>query len=92
MENPFEIIDNRLSNIESLLLELKLGSIKTPNTLKPEKEYLTRKETAKLLSVNLTTLWSHTNKGYLRSYKIGSRILYKSTEVAEAINKLSTQK
>lgn len=89
MQNPFEVIESRLSNLENLLLLLT----KKPVEIHPkfEKEYLTRKETAELLNVNLVTLWNYTNDGLLTSYKIGTRVLYKATDVREAILKSKTE-
>lgn len=51
--------------------------------------FLTRIETAKKLIISLPTLHSYTQKGILKSYKIGVRVLYKKSEVegsAIAIN------
>ena len=46
-------------------------------------------ETAKKLIISLPTLHSYTQKGILKSYKVGVRVLYKKSEVegsAIAIN------
>jgi len=50
-----------------------------------EPKYLTRKETAKLLHISLPTLNEWTKEGILKSYRIGSRILYKPEEVLETV-------
>ena len=54
----------------------------------PEEErFLTRKETARLLHVNYTTLWRWNKQGYLRSRKIGGRhVMYKYSEVMALLN------
>lgn len=44
-------------------------------------EYLTRKEVAKLLSVNLSTIHNWTVKGKLKAYGIGHRVYYKRQEL-----------
>ena len=48
----------------------------------PEKRFITREETARLLHVKYTTLWRWNKKGYLRCKKVGGRhVMYKYTDV-----------
>ena len=51
----------------------------------PPEQYLTRKETAKLLQISLVTLRDWSVKGILQSYKIGGRIRYKKSDLDEAL-------
>lgn len=51
-------------------------------------EYITRKEVAHILKITLPTLRDWTRLGWLKSYKIGTRVLYKRKEVEEAIEGL----
>ena len=52
-----------------------------------EDRFLTRKETARLLHVNYTTLWRWNKQGYLRSRKIGGRhVMYKYSDVMALLN------
>lgn len=44
-------------------------------------DILTRKETAKLLGINLSTLWAWTRTGKLRSYGIGNKVFYRYSEI-----------
>jgi hypothetical protein len=46
-----------------------------------QKEILTRKETASLLNVNLSTLWLWTRQKKLQSYGIGNKVYYKYSEI-----------
>lgn len=76
-----------MSDIEatlSRLLDEKLSNLQPANKQKPAK-YLTRKETAAKLRVSLPTLADWTRIGILKSKRIGSRILYLSTDVDAAI-------
>lgn len=50
--------------------------------------YLTRKETAELLRVSLTTLDAYSKKGYLQPYGIGGRILFRESEVNNSLEEL----
>lgn len=76
-QNPFDTIDLRLSNIENILLDLK----HTPKIDEPKPEYITRKETAKILGISLVTLTDYVKNGLVPSYKIGSRVRFKRDEV-----------
>ena len=48
-------------------------------------ELLSRTETAKILKVELTTLWSWTKKGKITAYGIGNRVYYKRGEIMKAL-------
>jgi excisionase family DNA binding protein len=55
-------------------------------------DYLTRIETAKLLRVTLPTLSDWTKRGILNSYRMGSRIRYKRSEVKASFDSGQLQK
>jgi len=57
-----------------------------------EKELLTRKETAALLSISLVTLSKWTNQGRLTAYRIGTRVRYKADEVKSALIEIKSTK
>ncbi|MDE3235914.1 MAG: excisionase family DNA-binding protein [Bacteroidota bacterium] len=73
------------------LIENKLQKHPTA-TQKSNSKFITRKEVARLINVTLPTLNEWTKLGWLQSYKIGSRVLYKEAEVISAIDKLATFK
>lgn len=50
-----------------------------------DEELLTRTETAKILKVELTTLWSWTKKGKITAYGIGNRVYYKRGEIMKSL-------
>jgi len=52
-------------------------------------ELLTRKQVAKMLNVNLTTIHNWTKKGTLTSYGIEGRVYYKRTEIEQSIIQLN---
>lgn len=54
------------------------------------KEFITRNEACELLSLNKTSLWKHTKSGKLKSYGIGNRVLYKRSEVLEAVKPINS--
>lgn len=48
---------------------------------------LTRKETAEKLGVTLTTLWHWQKSGYLTPVKIGTKVMYRPSDVDELLLK-----
>lgn len=62
------------------------------STPPPDNEYLTRKETARILGVSLPTLNDWSKRGLLPSYRIASRIRYKKEEVLNSVNKRNFKK
>jgi hypothetical protein len=72
----FEYFDKKFDDLE------KSFQPKEPTT------FLTRKEVAKLLSVDISSIHNMTVKGILQKYQISGRVLYKRSEVENAIIKL----
>lgn len=62
---------------------------KTEPAFQPESEFITRDEVCKMLNFNKTSLWKHTRSGRLKSYGIGNRVLYKRTEIIEAVKPIN---
>lgn len=54
-----------------------------------ENEFISIEETCELLRLNKTSIWKHTKSGKLKSYGIGNRVLYKKSEVLEAVKPLN---
>ena len=75
MINPFEIFDQRLSNIENLLLDIKHPAPSTSDRL------LSPKETATMLDVDLSTLFRWDKLGYLIKIKIGGKARYRMSDI-----------
>lgn len=84
MENPFELILERLERIE-----IAIQNLDVPPKNDDEDILLSRIETAKILKINLTTLWKHTKTGKLKSYGIGNRVFYKKEEVLKSITRIN---
>lgn len=91
MNNPFETIDARLSNIENLLLDIKHQPTLEPPTDKPT-GYLTRAEVSQRLKITLVTLDKYAKAGILQSYRIGGQIRYKAAEVEKAFETVKNAK
>lgn len=83
MENPFEIIFEKLNSIEKAIEKLKISSPNDFDTL------LSSDETCELLKIKRTSLWKHTRTGKLTSYGFGNRVYYKKAEVLKSIIKIN---
>lgn len=46
-----------------------------------EKPTMTRRQAAKALNVTLSTLWRWAREGYLTPVKIGTKVLYRATDI-----------
>ena len=66
-------------------VQTQLNSFKKHFEQKPNTEYLTRKEVAKMLSINLSTLHYWVKNKKLKAYSISSRIYFKRKEVEQSI-------
>jgi excisionase family DNA binding protein len=77
--------------INELLLRMRKQSEDSSkrSTSKDSEELLTRKETATILKINLTTLWHWQKKGKLPTYSIGNRIYFKRSDIEKALIKIN---
>ena len=83
MENPFEQLDQRLTNIEELLLEIKnqLGNPVSPQ--EPSEEILTIEQVAKFLSLSKPTIYSKVSRRELPVMKRGGKLYFSRQELIE---------
>lgn len=89
--NAIQITQFTPNELKSLLMEgvqQVINQIREEFQPKTPTEYLTRKQVAKMLDINLTTLNNWTKKRILTSYAIQGRVYYKRDEVEKAIIKL----
>ena len=86
MENPFELIEQRLVSIEDKLdiLIQKIENPKDSTTLSPT--WITTKQLSQHLGIS-TAAVTNIRGNKIPYYKIGGRILFKREEVDEYINK-----
>ena len=89
--NTIQITELTTNELKSLLKESvkqEFNQLKEEILCKTPTQYLTRKQVAKMLDINLTTLNNWTNRGVLISYGIQGRVYYKRDEVERAFIKL----
>lgn len=92
MNNPFEVIDTRLSNIETLLLELKhqpkqATPTDQPPGANPFDGYIPRTDVVGKLAT-ATTLWRWEKQGKLKSYGIGGKRFYKRADIEQLFTEI----
>ena len=62
-------------------VQAKLDHLKKELQPQEPDEWLTRKETAKLLKISLVCLHDWSNKGILKAYKVGNRTYFNRKEI-----------
>jgi len=87
MNNPFEAIAERLSNIESLLLEIKHKPV-----VEEKSENLTVKETAEVLKVSEQSVHNYIKRGTLSAQKVGRILLIKRADLENALTEVKSLK
>ena len=69
---------------EKLMSQLK-GYIDLKETERDDDVYLTRKEVAEYLKIDLSTVHNWTNNGILIASKIGNRVYFQKSEVKKSM-------
>ena len=82
MNNPFEIIEDRLSRIEILLVEMKF---QTGNPGSQTDELLTINQAAELISLTTPTLYGLVHKHAIPHSKKGKRLYFSKSELTDWI-------
>jgi excisionase family DNA binding protein len=80
---PIQLLETILEGLKENQKELLLSS-----NQKPQKKYLTRKEVSKLLSISLPTLHDWVKRGMLKSYRCGSRVYFKGSEIEQSLKQI----
>lgn len=83
---------NELLDQVGQIIESKLKQIQFTHKKLKDAEFITRQEVAQLLKITLPTLHEWTKLGWLQSYKLGNRVLYKKQEVEQALHKVGSFK
>lgn len=77
------------SSVKEVLSKIK---DERPPTQEIRNEYLTRKQTAEKLHISLTTLDTYTRNGFLDAVKLGHRVLYRSEDIENSIERVNSIK
>jgi excisionase family DNA binding protein len=85
MENPFEIIEQRLKSIENQLTEL-LKMAKAPTLKEATVEIMTVEQLSDYLTIARQTIYGKCASKELPYYKSGKRLYFKKSEINNWIN------
>lgn len=86
MDNPFTALQNQLHDLKKIMVDMQ-STIQTPPPTEQTK-YLTREDVAKLLQINVSSVFNWTKKGTLKSYQLEGRVYYKLAEIESAMVEL----
>ena len=81
MENPFELINQRLDKIEHLLIELKANQINV--NPRPAEMFMNVQQVAEYLSLSVQTIYGLTSRLEVPTIKKGKRLYFKKAEIDE---------
>jgi excisionase family DNA binding protein len=84
MNNPFEVIEARLSDLEKLINDIKQRPTQAVSTAQHE-QLLTVQEAAQFLNLSIPTIYSKVSKGELPVMKRSKRLYFSSKELMEYI-------
>jgi excisionase family DNA binding protein len=87
MSNPFEQLQEELSDIKGLLLEI----IQQPKE-ESKPENLTVKESADFLKVSEQSIHNYIKKGFIKAHKMGRIYLIKRIDIEEALTEVKSLK
>ncbi len=85
-----EITVPEFKNIISELIREELKNFN--RTESSVNSFLTRQQAANLLSISLPTLHSYTQLGIIQAVRIGTRVLYRETDLKNAPQEITAQK
>lgn len=87
MENPFELLNERLCRIENLLTELQ-QRIEQSKQQPAQETFLTITNLMKYTGLNKSSIYKKTSTREIPHYKRGKRLFFKRTEIDEWIGEL----
>jgi excisionase family DNA binding protein len=86
MSNPFEVLENRLSNIENLLLDIKHTPKETENKLHSVKSL------SLFANVSELSIRNWIKEGKIKAKRIGGRILIEQSQFEKGLEEVKSLK
>ena len=83
------ITPNALVELIDSAVNKQINELKKSFQPKEPTEFLTRKDVADMLKIDISSVHNWTKRGVLSAYQISGRVYYKRTEVENAIVKLN---
>ena len=82
MTNPFNLIEERLINIENLIVDLKSQPQEVESKV-PTEQFLTVQEAAKFLNLTVPTMYSKVSRQEIPFMKRSKRLYFSSIELMD---------
>ncbi len=86
MNNPFDVIDARLSNIETLLLDLKHNPSATSEPATERKILHSIQELANHYGTSTVTAQKWKNSGKIPFRQVGRKVMFDTVEIDKAMD------
>jgi excisionase family DNA binding protein len=83
MNNPFEVINSRLSNIENLLLEIKHPVLQPPTDTLPADKPMSVNEASEFLDIAVPTVYAKVHRNELPHMKRGGKLYFSRAELMD---------
>lgn len=88
MSNPFEVLEQRLVSIETMLQSMQNNKLIPVIKESKEEQPMTQLEAARFLGKSRQTLVAWRKQGHIKAYRIGGRIYFKPSELTAALQSL----
>ena len=95
MGERIELVSLTTQDLKTLfckVIQEELGALKKELEPKQPNSYLTRKEVAKMLKIDLSSVHNWSKRGILKPHQIGNRVYYKLSEVENSIVELKRKR
>jgi len=87
-----QINNLEVNELQSLIEDSVKKVLDAIQPKQPETELITRQQTAEILGITLVTLNTWSKLGKIPSYRIGTRVRYKRSEVLDSLSVVKTLK
>ncbi|MEO9871955.1 helix-turn-helix domain-containing protein [Ekhidna sp.] len=83
--NPFEVINNQLDRIETLLSDIDQRIVKLENNQVENDRFMDINEASEFLGDAKATLYGRTSKNEIQFYKRGKKVYFKKSDLVKWI-------
>ena len=87
-ENPFQVLEQELSEVKKLLNTVLLNTTPKAEPFAELPEHLTRQQAAQIFGVNLNTIDNWTREQKLTKHYLGNVVRFKKSEVLSVFHSL----
>ncbi len=81
MENPFDVINEKLESIEKQIAEMREALLDITTGKVNHEEIMTKEQVCELLSISVSGIYSLTSTRQIPHYRRGKRLVFKRSEI-----------